>query len=121
MTLRRSNGWTVRVLPAFVALPLAAISFGACAAEATTLERGHEVAALYCAGCHAIGRTDASPLADAPPFRTLSRNYPVSDLQEALAEGIVTGHPDMPEVAWDPTTIEVFLAYLESIQEPAGN
>jgi cytochrome c len=38
----------------------------------------------------------------APPFRTLHERYPVEDLVEPLAEGIVTGHPTMPEFRFDP-------------------
>ena len=47
--------------------------------------------------CHSIGRTGDSPLDLAPPFRTLHKRYPIDDLQESLAEGIVTGHPTMPQ------------------------
>src|SRR5262249_7203840 len=47
--------------------------------------------------CHAVGRTGASPHPAAPPFRTLSRKYKIEGLAEALAEGLSTGHPDMPE------------------------
>ena len=32
----------------------------------------------------------------APPFRDLPKRYPVENLAEALAEGIVTGHPARP-------------------------
>lgn len=91
---------------------------GAVEAPDETLSQGRELAGAFCSGCHAIGPDDASAHPDAPPFRTLGRLYPVESLQEALAEGIVTGHPDMPEVAWHPDTIEVFLTYLKSIQVP---
>ena len=33
----------------------------------------------------------------APPFRALHERYPVENLSEALAEGIRTGHPEMPQ------------------------
>jgi hypothetical protein len=32
----------------------------------------------------------------APPFRTLHERYPVENLEEPLAEGIISGHPSMP-------------------------
>jgi len=91
-----------------------------CAARASdgAPPEGRELAEAYCSGCHAIGSDDTSAHPEAPAFRTLDRLYPVEILQEALAEGIVTGHPDMPEVAWHPDTIAVFLAYLKSIQVP---
>ena len=43
-----------------------------------------------CASCHAIGRTGDSPNAGAPPLRQISQRYPVEQLQEAFAEGLVT-------------------------------
>lgn len=80
------------------------------------IDKGRQIAEQSCSGCHAVGVEGASPLPEAPPFRFLGRNYPVRYLQEALAEGIVTGHPDMPEFAWDPVTINNFISYLETIQ-----
>jgi hypothetical protein len=53
---------------------------------------------------------------EALPFRRLSERYPVDDLAEALAEGIVTGHPDMPEWVLDADEITELLGYIDSIQ-----
>jgi mono/diheme cytochrome c family protein len=52
----------------------------------------------------------------APPFRTLSRDYPVTALEEAFAEGILVGHPDMPEFRLEPEQIDAIVAYIQSIQ-----
>ena len=41
-------------------------------------------------------------MALAPPFRLLPQRYPVEHLAEALAEGIVTGHPAMPQFKFHP-------------------
>ena len=41
-----------------------------------------------------------------------------ADLAEALAEGIVSGHPDMPVFVFTPPQIEAFLAYLNSLERP---
>lgn len=82
---------------------------------ASYIAQGRELAEAYCGRCHAIGRTGESPLATAPPFRTLGKRYPVEQLAEALAEGIVTGHPDMPEFTFEPDDIGALLAYLEDI------
>jgi cytochrome c len=38
-------------------------------------------------------------------------------LAEALAEGLSVGHPDMPELVFEPDQIAAILAYLKSIQE----
>ena len=54
-----------------------------------------------------------------PPFRLLARKYPLSNLEEALAEGIVVGHEglEMPQFRLSPAQIEALLAYLRSIQK----
>jgi cbb3-type cytochrome c oxidase subunit III len=73
------------------------------AEEATTpAARGEALVTANCARCHAVGRTGASAHPDAPPFRTLSRKYKIEGLAEALAEGLSTGHPDMPEFVFAP-------------------
>jgi cytochrome c len=70
----------------------------------------------HCAGCHAIGRVGASPLAEAPPFRNLHQRYAIDDLAESFAEGIRTGYPSMPEWRLDPGQIDDLIAYLKSLQ-----
>lgn len=70
-----------------------------------------------CSGCHAVSSDDASRHPAAIPFRDLSIFYPVSALEEAFAEGIVSGHPDMPEFVAEPDQIVSIITYLESIQE----
>ena len=57
-------------------------------------------------------RSSESPLMIAPPFRTLHERYPVEASQESLAEGIVTGHPSMPEFRLDPGQVGDVIAYL---------
>lgn len=101
-----------------VAVAAAVIGHAAAAQDrATTEKRGEALLAKNCARCHAIGRTGASPHSQAPPFRTLSRNYPIEGLAEALAEGIFVGHPDMPEFVFEADEVGAILAYLKSIQE----
>lgn len=81
-------------------------------------ERGKALVEFNCARCHAIGKTDKSNHPDAPAFRTLSKRYPLTDLEEALAEGISTGHPDMPEWVASPDQIDAIIAYIASVQQP---
>ena len=59
-----------------------------------------------CARCHAIDKVSPSPLPIAPPFRSLNERYPVENLAESLAEGIVTGHPTMPEFRLELDQVE---------------
>ena len=88
------------------------------AQDATEIhKRGEALLAKNCARCHAIGRTGASTHAEAPPFRTLSKKYPIESLAESLAEGLFTGHPDMPEFTFEAADVGAILDYLTSIQD----
>jgi len=49
-------------------------------------------------------------------MRTIARKYKVENLAEALAEGIVTGHPAMPEFSFEPDQIGAIIAYLKTLQ-----
>ena len=80
------------------------------------VQRGRVFAQTNCAQCHAIGRTGESPLKVAPPFRTLHERYPIEHLAEAFSEGIVTGHPSMPQFQLDVAQINDLLAYLKSLE-----
>jgi cytochrome c len=79
-------------------------------------QRGFILLREDCSRCHAIGKVGNSPLKIAPPFRTLHERYPVEDLEEPLAEGIVTGHPTMPEFRFDPGQVGDIIAYLKSLE-----
>jgi hypothetical protein len=46
----------------------------------------------------------------------LGQRYSIDALAEALAEGLSTGHPDMPEFVFDISDVGAILAYLQSIQ-----
>jgi cytochrome c len=89
---------------------------GAALADEAQLKRGEALLARDCASCHAVGRAGASPRADAPAFRTLGTRYPIDSLEEALGEGIVSGHPDMPEFEFDAPDVSAIIAYLKTIQ-----
>ena len=79
-------------------------------------QRGFVFVKANCSVCHAIGLYDASPLVIAPPFRTLHERYPIEDIAEALAEGIVTAHPTMPQFVLDPAQINDVISYLKSLE-----
>jgi cytochrome c len=83
----------------------------------TPAARGESLLMTNCSRCHAVGRTGASPHPAAPPFRTLSRRFKIEGLAEALAEGLSTGHPDMPEFVFDPEEVGAIIDYLQSIQQ----
>jgi cytochrome c len=97
-------------------LGLALLSGAPAVALDPAAQRGRNLAQQNCARCHAIGRVGESPLRVAPPFRTLHTRYPVEDPAESFAEGIVTGHPTMPEFRLDPGQINELIAYLKTLQ-----
>src|SRR5689334_13933942 len=94
-----------------VTIPLAMPASAASSPE----QRGRAYVKAHCARCHAIGRVGESPFKPAPPFRTLHLRYPIEMLGEALAEGIVTGHPAMPQFELAPQQINDLLSYLKSL------
>ena len=83
----------------------------------SNVQAGKAFALANCSHCHSIDKVTQSPLAIAPPFRTLHERYPVESLEEALAEGIMTGHPSMPEFKLDPGQIGDFISFLKSLEK----
>ena len=98
-------------------IPLLSIGF-AQADDSEAVENGRNIVTANCSVCHAVTLTGESTHPDAPPFRTLSARYPVEYLAEALAEGISTGHPDMPEFVATPAQIGAIIAYIRSLDGP---
>ncbi|ODA68250.1 Cytochrome c [Methyloligella halotolerans] len=79
------------------------------------VERGQAIAEANCGRCHAVGDAGASPEPMAPPFRELHKLYPVESLAESLAEGIVTGHPDMPAFELTAPQVNALISYLKTL------
>jgi mono/diheme cytochrome c family protein len=95
----------------------AAVAVASQGAAAQNLRHGEELLARSCGSCHAVGRSGESAHKFAPPFRTLGQRYPIESLEEALGEGVMSGHPDMPEFAFDARDVGAIIAYLKSIQQ----
>ncbi|MFN8831485.1 MAG: c-type cytochrome [Labrys sp. (in: a-proteobacteria)] len=87
-------------------------------AAAGPVETGRGLVEANCAVCHAIGPSGTSPHSAAPPFRDVVKRYDPSALEEAFAEGILVGHPDMPAFELKPEQIEAVIAYLGSLKTP---
>jgi cytochrome c len=100
----------------FVQLVLAVVLITPAFALSPAEQRGRTFALTNCAKCHSVDRVTASPLKIAPPFRTLHTRYRIETLAEALAEGIVTGHPTMPQFELEPDQINDFLAFLKTLE-----
>ncbi|MCG6858503.1 MAG: c-type cytochrome [Salaquimonas sp.] len=111
-----------RATPAHTDMPHFKINMGqatdiaAYIASVQPAAHGKELVELNCSPCHATGATGDSPHPDAPPFRELSKRYPIEALEEAFVEGIETGHPDMPSFVAAPDQIADIIAYIESVQ-----
>ena len=95
---------------------IALIATTSASAASPAEQRGQLYAQSHCARCHAIDRSGESPLQIAPPFRTLHLRYPIESLGEALAEGIYTGHAEMPAFELTPDQIHDLLSYLKTLE-----
>ena len=87
--------------------------------EGEAAARGRALAFCSCASCHAIGRSGASPLLAAPPFRDVVRRRSIESLANSFSEGLVTDHGPMPAYTFRAGEIDDLTAYLERLQEPA--
>jgi mono/diheme cytochrome c family protein len=99
---------------ASAAVFLVSLQPAALAAE-PSIAGGRDLLAANCGVCHAVGGSGESPNPEAPPFREVMKRYTADDLEESLAEGIVTGHPDMPVFELDPDAIADVVAYLGAL------
>jgi mono/diheme cytochrome c family protein len=93
----------------------ALLPFASFAQMPAAAEAGHEIAAKFCSRCHAIGLDGASSHPSAPPFREIVAKGHVENLEEALGEGIVVGHPDMPQFQFSPHDVGALISYLKSL------
>jgi cytochrome c len=106
--------------PKFAAVALLAAALASSAlGQSLPRERGQAIAQKHCARCHAIDDASDSSMGLAPPFRDLSKRYPIENLAEALAEGIVTGHPAMPKFTFEPREIDALLTFIASLSPSA--
>lgn len=109
----------VRMLPVVAVVAALAGPAGAqTATDAAPTADGKAIADRLCVRCHAVEPGSASPVSQAPPLWRIGERYPVENLAESLAEGIVTGHGpvQMPAFQLDTASIDALLAYLASVQ-----
>jgi cytochrome c len=79
-------------------------------------KRGERLAQEKCGACHSVGARGSSPDLKAPLFRAIAVQWPPEQLQEALAEGIVTGHNAMPEFTFSPRQIDDLVDHLNRLR-----
>jgi cytochrome c len=79
-------------------------------------QRGLTIVRTHCEQCHAIDKVSDSSLAIAPPFRTLHSKYPIESLERPLTEGIIAGHPTMPQFRFERDQVVDIIAYLKTLE-----
>jgi mono/diheme cytochrome c family protein len=115
--VQKMTSWSRGPLRLTLALAVLLLSVSAHAqGKSPSEQRGLRLAMTYCSGCHSIDKVTESPLKAAPAFRTFHNKYPVESLEEALGEGIVTGHPTMPEFRLDADQVNDFIAFLKTLE-----
>jgi mono/diheme cytochrome c family protein len=85
------------------------------AAGPREIAAGKALVAKHCSRCHQIETKGPSRLPIAPPFRDLMQRYGPEALEEALGEGLSSGHPDMPEFVFEPDEIAAIIAYFGTL------
>ncbi len=79
-------------------------------------QRGHDIAVLVCARCHAVTLSAQSPNLNAPPFPTLISRLSKEGLLEQLEIGLSLGHRPMPPWNFSTEQADDLLTYLASLQ-----
>ena len=80
----------------------------------TSAERGHQVARVSCASCHAVEARTDSPVVRAPAFASREMQH-TAGLAGRMADLTRRGHYGMPPVALSPEQVADLLAYIESL------
>ena len=88
----------------------------ALAQQSPQAQRGLTILRAHCEQCHAIDKVSDSSLAIAPPFRTLHSKYPIESLERPLTEGIIAGHPTMPQFRFERDQVVDIIAYLKTLE-----
>jgi len=107
----------LNVLAAVFAGSMLGSGVAALAAPDASQISGAAILEKNCARCHAIGATGDSPHREAPPFREVVKRYPPENLEESLAEGIVSGHAEMPEFTFSSEEISAIIGYLNDLKD----
>ena len=102
------------------ALLITMLFLAASPAVAQNIPAGQAISEKLCARCHAIRPSRKSKHALAPTFPDIANRYSVWGLQEALAEGIIVGHVDMPKFVFSPTDINNLLGYMDTFTRKNG-
>ncbi|MBW8816012.1 MAG: cytochrome c [Caulobacterales bacterium] len=117
---RRLAVWLAAAALAGCATPASKPERGALAAAPAldpSAQRGHDLAARRCAGCHEIGEDDGGA-AEGPAFRTLARRYNSLSLRGRFAEISAHGFDRMPPISFSKSEADDLTAYLGTLHAP---
>ena len=101
-------------------LLVSGVCLAASTAGAQNIAEGQAIAERLCSRCHAVVLDQKSKHALAPPFPVIAQRYSVWGLQEALAEGIIVGHADMPKFVFSPSQIDDLLGFMDTFTRTQG-
>ena len=87
----------------------------ASAADKDLIAEGKSLVTRNCSRCHAIGKEEESPLAQAPPLREIYLRYPIEQLSQGLSEGMGSRHREMPQIQFSAEQALAILNYLGSV------
>jgi len=79
--------------------------------------RGKAILQENCGRCHAVEAAGESPLNQAPPMRDIYKRFNPRELQAELAEGKVSKHKEMPQIAFSEEDVHAILTYLYAIRK----
>jgi tetratricopeptide (TPR) repeat protein len=82
------------------------------------IKDGQALVERHCSGCHAVGRSGASPNKTAPEFRSLHARHSRLALREPLSRGIAAPHDQMPKFTLTNDQIDTIIAYINSLASP---
>ena len=114
--MRVDSSTMERVSRAILGAAALVLLSGTALAQTTSVDRGRNLVQQDCAQCHAIGPTGDSPHTSAPRFRELNLRFPMDGLSQALTEGTIFGHPQMPPFKFSPNQVQDIIEYLKIIQ-----
>ncbi|MBX9758232.1 MAG: cytochrome c [Beijerinckiaceae bacterium] len=84
--------------------------------NAESVAIGREAAQEWCARCHAIGRTGASPNKASPPLRAVAHKYRDKSISSILIiDGTVVEHRGMPRFEVPVEKADGLIAYIRSL------
>jgi cytochrome c len=116
MTIAKST--MAKAVGSAVLLTLLATLADGTARAQDDVERGRLLVTSLCGGCHAVGKTGASPRAGAPTLRSIDERADLDELGVRLRAGLQSTHADMPSFRFSREDARAAVAYLRSIQNP---